>query len=308
MLFMTIFRLSSERTTWINVIRPTSQDVEALRRFYPFFHPLHLEDLSSPIERPKVDRDELYLFVVLHFPIWDPVARLTRPSEVDFFVGRDYIITVHDGVLKPLQTLFETCQESADERHKLLGSSASHGFYLIVDKLVDYCFPIMRKVDANLRAIEEGIFNAEGSRIIRDIALARRDIIALRRIIRQQVPILESLERINSPFMQEELDEYFGDIVDHIRRLRDIIDENFEVISGLSDTADTLINHRLNAIIRVLTVISVIMLPLTLVSSIYGMNVSLPLSEHPMAFVFINGIMIVIAIGMLVIFRLRRWL
>jgi magnesium transporter len=262
----------------------------------------------SPIERPKVDRDDSYLFVVLHFPIWDANARLTRSSEVDFFIGRGYIITVHDGVLKPLQTLFEGCHERSDERQKLLGSSAGHGFYIIVDKLVDYCFPIMRKVDSNLRAIEEGIFTTEGSRIIRDIALARRDIIALRRIIRQQVPILESLERVNSPILQEDLDEYFGDIVDHVHRLRDIIDEDFEIISGLSDTADTLINHRLNGVIRVLTVISVIMLPLTLVSSIYGMNINLPLAEHPMAFVFVNGIMIVIAIGMLVFFRLRRWL
>ncbi len=305
---MTIFRLNTDRTTWINVIRPTPQDVEALRHLYPYFHPLHLEDLLSPIERPKVDRDDDYLFVVLHFPIWDPIARLTRSSEVDFFIGRNYIITVHDGVLKPLTMLFEGCHERNEDRQKLLGSSASHGFYMIVDKLVDYCFPIMRKIDSNLRAIEEGIFTAEGSRIIRDIAIVRRDIIALRRIIRQQVPILEALERVNSPIMQDDLDEYFGDIVDHIHRLRDIIDEDFEIISGLADTADTLINHRLNAVIRVLTVISVIMLPLTLVSSIYGMNIDLPLAEHPMAFVFVNGMMILIAIGMLVIFRLRRWL
>jgi magnesium transporter len=305
---MTIFRLNTERTTWINVIRPTPQDVEALRQSYPYFHPLHLEDVLSPIERPKIDKDNDYLFVVLHFPIWDPTARLTRSSEVDFFIGRGYIVTVHDGVLKPLQTLFEGCHERNDDRQKMLGSSAAHSFYQIVDKLVDYCFPIMRKVDSNLRAIEEGIFNTEGSRIIRDIALARRDIIALRRIIRQLVPILETLERVNSPLLQDDLDEYFGDIVDHVHRLRDIIDEDFEIISGLSDTADTLINHRLNAVIRVLTVISVIMLPLTLVSSIYGMNIDLPLAEHPMAFVFVNGMMIVIAIGMLVIFRLRRWL
>jgi magnesium transporter len=305
---MSIFRLNNATTTWVNVIRPTPNDIEALRHMHPYFHPLHLEDVLSPIERPKIDSDDQYLFVVLHFPIWDATARLTRSSEVDFFVGRGFVVTVHDGVLKPLLALFETCHERQDECARLLGRSSSHSFYVMVDKLVDYCFPIMRKVDANLRAIEEGIFTAEGASIIRDIALVRRDVIALRRIVRQQVPILESLEKVNRPIIQEDLDEYFGDIVDHIHRLRDIIDEDFEIISGLADTADTLINHRLNTVIRVLTVISVIMLPLTLVSSIYGMNIDLPLAEHPLAFVFVNGIMILIVIVMLVFFRLRRWL
>jgi magnesium transporter len=306
---MSIFRLTSNRTTWVNIVRPTVQDVEALRRLYPYFHPLNLEDVLSRIERPKTDDGNDYLFVVMHFPVWDEGLRLTRSAEVDFFVGRGYLVTVHDGSLKPLQQLYELCQNSEEERHKLLGGSASHAFYVVVDKLVDYCFPILRKIDSNLRAIEEGIFSAEGSSIIRDIALLRRDVIALRRIIRQQVPILENLERVERPIIQEDLDEYFGDIVDHIHRLRDIIDEDFEIINGLSDTADTLISHRLNSVIRILTIFSVIMLPLTLISSIYGMNLQmLPFADHPNAFLLVNGLMVTIAIAMLIYFRLRKWL
>jgi magnesium transporter len=274
-----------------------------------YIHPLNLEDLLSPMERPKIDDDDNYIFLVMQFPVWDAAKRLSRPREVDMIVGRGYVVTVHDGTLKPLVQLWRQCQENPEALHNLLGRSASHAFYDILDKLVDYFFPILRKVDANIRAIEESIFTAEARTIIRDIALVRRDIIALRRIIRQQVPIMENLERKERPILQEELDEYFGDILDHLYKARDIIDEDYEIIAGLSETADTLINNRVNEVIRILTVISVIMLPLTLISSIYGMNISsLPFAQHEHSFLIVNGIMLLIAVGMLVYFRIRNWL
>lgn len=306
---MAIYQLSSPRATWINIVNPTPADMDSLRRAYPYIHPLNLEDVVSPMERPKIDDDDNYIFIVMHFPFWDEVKRLSRPREVDFFVGRGYVITVHDGTLKPLTQLFRQCEESPEALHQLLGKGASHAFYDILDKLVDYFFPMLRKVDANLRAIEETIFTADARTLIRDIALLRRDIIALRRIIRQQVPIVENLERKERPIIQEELDEYFGDILDHLYKARDIIDEDYEIIAGLAETADTLINNRVNEVIRILTVISVIMLPMTLISSIYGMNISqLPFSDHPNSFWIVNGILLVIAIGMLAFFRFRNWL
>lgn len=307
---MATHHVTGDRITWVNITDTTIHDVAWLRRNYPFFHPLHLEDMVSHIERPKLDDEGDYLFVVMHFPLWDPITRLSRASEVDFFVGRNIIVTVHDGVLKPLNTLFSTLSANTDERRNVLGKSAGHAFYVMVDKLVDYIFPILYKVESNIRTLEERIFDEEsGAEIIRDIALVRRDAIALRHIVRQQIPILEALERTNTPIIHEELDEYFGDLLDHIQRARDIIDEDAEIITGISDTADTLISHRLNNIIRILTVFSVIMLPLTFISSVFGMNVDFPFDEnHPDSFLIISGIMLVITVVMLVYFRSRRWL
>jgi len=307
---MTTQRITGERITWVNITDPTIHDVAWLRRNYPFFHPLNLEDMISHIERPKVDDEGDYLFVVMHFPLWDAVTRLSRASEVDFFVGRNFIVTVHDGVLKPLNQLFKASDTHPEERQSLLGKSAGHAFYVMVDNLVDYIFPILYKVDSNIRTLEEGIFDEEsGAGIIRDIALVRRDTIALRRIIRQQIPILESVERTKTPVIHEELDEYFGDLLDHIQRARDIIDEDAEIISGISETADRLISHRLNNVIRILTVFSVIMLPLTFISSVLGMNVKFPFDEqHPDSFVVISGVMLLISLVMLFYFRRRKWL
>jgi magnesium transporter len=305
---MTMFELRCNRFTWTNIVSPTQDDIYKLGRSHPDIHPLHLEDLLSHIERPKIDEEETYLFVVTHFPVWDSVNHISRASEVEFIVARNYLFTVHDGTLKPLLRLFSRCELYEEERQQLVGKGANDAFYMILDRLVDYVFPMMRKVDNNIHTIENTIFKEDARQVIRDIAIVRRDIIALRRIIRHQVPVLEALERTEHHIIREDLEQYFGDTLDHIYAARDIIDENYEVIGGLSETADTLVSHRINEVMRVLTIISVILLPLTLISGIYGMNIELPLNQHPRAFIFVSGLMVVIAILMLAYFKRRKWL
>jgi len=280
-----------------------------IRRQYPYIHPLNLEDMLSTLERPKIDEDDNYLFFMMQFPVWDAKELLSRPADVDFLLGRDYVVTVHDGVLKPLSRLFQACSDSEEERQKLLGRGANDAFYIIVDKLVDYIFPMLRKVDGNLRYIEDRIFSEDSRKIIRDIALVRRDIIALRRLIRHLVPIVDHLENTSHPIIREELEEYFGDILDHLRAARDIIDEDWEVISGLADTANMQISHQTNEVIRVLTVFSVIVLPFLVLPGIFGMNVKFPFDhEHPAALFVLIGLMLAFTLLMLKYFRRRKWL
>ncbi len=294
--------------TWLDLVLPSAEDVENLRDRFPYFHPLNLEDLRSPIERPKLDQDDNYLFLVMHFPLWDSRHEISRASEVNFFVGHNYVVTAHNGTLKPLVTIFERCQNIEQEREKLLGKGANHAFYSLIDQLVDYIFPILAKVDKRLHAIEDQLFESDAKHTIQQIALLRRDIISLRRIIRHQIPIVQQLESVDHPILQEHMEEYFGDIVDHLFKLRDIIDENYEIINSFAETADTLASYRINEVMRILTVISVIMLPLTLISSIYGMNIDLPFADTPHAFIITAVIMIFIAILMLIYFRKRHWL
>ncbi len=300
--------LSHGRVTWTDIIQATEEDIHLLRAAHPNFHPLDLEDLLSRIERPKIDEYEDYLFAVMHFPLWDPVRRISRASEVDMFIGYGYLVTVHDGVLKPLLNMFHQCQEHEALREKQMGKGSSRLFYAVIDSLVDYIFPILYKVDANIRAIEEDLFTQDLRRVIEDITVVRRDVIALRHIIRPQIDIVANLEQVDRPFIQEELDVYFGDILDHLQKASDLLNDNSDVIGVLADTVDTLASHRINEVMRILTVISVIMLPLTLISGIYGMNVSLPLNEHPLAFFMIIAGMVVITLLMLAIFRRRGWI
>ena len=267
---MTTRIISHGNLTWLDLAHPSEADVGSLRERFPYFHPLNLEDIRSPIERPKLDQDDVYLFMVMHFPLWDSRHELSRAAEVDFFVGHDFLVTVHNGTLKPLVDLVERCQSDGAERERLLGRGANHAFHTLT--------------------------------------LLRRDIISLRRIIRQQIPIVQQLESVDHAILHDHMVEYFGDIADHLFKLRDIADENYEIINSFAESADTLASYRINEVMRILTVISVIMLPLTLISSIYGMNIELPFAEDPHAFIITAGIMIMIVILMLVYFRRRNWL
>ncbi len=296
------------RITWMDITRPTRDDVEMLQDAFPHFHPLDLEDLLSRLERPKIDEYDDYLFTVMHFPVWDAVSRISRPSEVDAFVGASYLVTIHDGTLPPLSRLFERCSQDEDAIAQFMMHGASRLFYTVIDQLVDYVFPILYKVDANIRHVEDEIFQRDTRQLIQNIAIIRRDNIALRRIVRPQIEIVESLENTDRPYIREDLDVYFGDIRDHLNKAVDIISDHKEVIEGLADTADTLATYRTNEIVQILTVISVIMLPLTLISGIYGMNVNLPFQDHPASFPIVMVMMFLVAASMLVYFRRRHWL
>ncbi len=305
---MVIQTIQHGRVTWVDIVGVTAEDIAFLRTNYPHFHLLDLEDLQSRIERPKIDEYDDYLFVVMQFPQWDSVQRITRPAEVDMFVGSGYLITASDGALKPLKQLFEQCQIDAAARELYMGRGASRIFYTVIDRLVDYILPILYKVDANIRHLEDEIFTEDSRQVMQDLAILRRDIIALRRIIRPQIAIVDNFQKVDRPYIREDLDVYFGDIYDHVVKAWEIVEDHYDVINGISDMAATLVSYRLNEVMQILTVISVIMLPLTLISGIYGMNIDLPLMHTPGAFLMVIGLMFAIALAMLSYFRHRGWL
>ncbi|MBN1427550.1 MAG: magnesium transporter CorA family protein [Anaerolineae bacterium] len=300
--------LTHNNITWVNITSPSSDDMARLHEAYPHFHPLNLEDCLNPNERPKIDDYDDHLFTVVQFPLWDKVNRISRPSEVHLFVGTGYVVTVHSNDLKPLIGLFDRCQHDPEARYTHIGTSSGHLLYSMLDCLVDYLSPIMSKIDAKIQAIEENLFDENIRQTIQDISFVRRDVIALRRIIRPQLAIVSSLEDEDRPYIKEELDVYFGDIRDHLEKSCDIVDEDAEVITSLADTNDALASYRTNEVIRILTIISVVILPLTLIAGLYGMNVRLPLDAHPYAFWIMVGMMGLVTLAMLLIFRRRRWL
>jgi magnesium transporter len=304
---MAVAVLSHGHVTWVNIEKPTAQDMEYLRQHYPF-HPLDLEDCLSRIERPKIDEYDDYLFIIMQFPVFDRSRRVSLPGEIDLFIGSGYLVTVHDGNLWPITRLFDECQADDERRSKHMGRGASRLLHDVIDGLVDYIFPILYKVDANIREIEEDIFTEQVPDVVREISWVRRDVIALQRIIKPQIPIVANLERRDRPFIREGMDVYFGDVLDHLNKAWDMLEDHRDVIAVLSDTANTLTSYRINEVIKILTIISVIMLPLTLVSSIYGMNIRLPLENQPLAFVLILVLMALTVGGMLLYFRVRRWI
>jgi len=268
--------ITERKLTWLYVEKPTTIEVELLgQRFH--FHPLDLDDVISRIQRPKIDVYEDYLFLVLHFPIFDKENRITRSSEVDIFIGENYVVTVDcSGDLKPLTRFFQDCEDDKRSRERYLWRSSGFLLYHILDKLVGSCFPILDKVTRNIDDIEDIILTRPIPRTVREISLIRRDLISFRRVIHPQIAVIETLEKGEYPFLKEEEEIYFGDIADHIRKIWGGLEDCKEVIDGLADTSNWLTSHRIQEIMRILTIIMGLLAPPTLIASIYGMNIALP--------------------------------
>jgi len=225
------------KLTWLYLERPSPAAIDYLGKHFNF-HPLNLDDILSRTQRPKIDEYEDHVFMVLHFPVFDKKTRLTRPSEVDIFIGENYIITIHCSAnLKPLSKFFKECQADKESRQKYMGRSSGFFLYHILDRLVDYCFPILNKITDNIDDIEEVLFDKASPETVHQISLIRRDLVSFRRVVHPQIAVIETLEREEYPVLKEEQEIYFGDVADHIRRIWDGLEDCKEVVDGLAETS-----------------------------------------------------------------------
>ena len=301
--------LGAAGLTWIHLDSPTLEAAQALAERFGW-HPLDVEDVMSRRQRPKVDAydDERYLFAILHFPAYDRAIQRLNAVELDIFVGPDYVVTLPASPLSPLSRLFARCEEDEHFREQLFSKGSGRLLYEVLDDLFDYCFPILDKIGYKLETLEDDVFEGRSAEVVRDLSNAKQEIISYRKIVKPERSTLRVLERHVERFLPEELEEYFDDIVDAAERIWDMLDNYKEVIEALEDTNESVINHRQNDILRVLTVFSVILLPLTLITGFFGMNVDFPGFGSSEAFWAIFGFMAAALIGMLAFFRLKRWL
>jgi magnesium transporter len=295
---------------WVNIERPTPLEWSWLQEHFDF-HALDLEDVLSRNQRPKIDEYPDYLFIVLHLPAYDPSVGRLNVGELDIFVGPDFVVTIPNRPLQPVEYLFERCRQEEELREKLFNRGSGYLLYRIVDDSFDYCFPMLRKIGNKLDAIEDDIFvEGRSHEVVRDLSEVKQEIINFRKVIRPQRPVLRDLENVKQRFLAPDMDLeiYFDDIVDAHERIWDMLENYKEMVEALEDTNESVLNHRVNEILRVLTAISVIVLPLTLIASIWGMNVGVPGQGDSEDFYVVIGVMVLILVGMLGYFRKRDWL
>jgi magnesium transporter len=305
-----VAELHANGLTWVHLNAPTQPEAEALATRFGW-HPLDLEDVLSKRQRPKIDDYPEYLFVVLHFPFYDKAVQRLNAAELDIFLGPDFLITLPNVELLPVSRLFQRCEADEGLREQLFAKGSGYLLYHVLDDLFDYCFPILDKIGHKLDSIEDEMFEgfSEGSEaIVRDISNVKQEIISYRKIIKPERPTLRLLERHVERFLPEELELYFDDIVDAAERIWDLLDNYKEVVEALEQTNESVISHKQNDVLRVLTIFSVILLPLTLISGIFGMNVHFPGFGGAEAFWGIVAAMIVSITGMVLFFRWKRWL
>lgn len=271
--------IQSENFEWIDVQNPDRKDIEKLAEKYNF-NTLNIEDCMTRFELPKLDSYNEHFFVILHFPPLSQKIGISKNSQLSIFVGRNFLVTIHQGDLKPLVELVDICKTDSDQqrRKRLLEKSSGHLLHEIIDVLVDDLLHTSRKIIANLDELEDRVFD-EAKPVARSIALLRREINRLRRIVNPLKKFVLEIAKNVKKFSErkdEELTLYFDDVIDHIDKVIETLEESRETMEIYKDTDFVLSTEKTNKVLGLLTIIFTLAIPSTVIGTFYGMNISLP--------------------------------
>jgi magnesium transporter len=296
---------SSGTTLWVDLAAPTDDEARILADVF-HFHPLSIEDARSSIQYPKAEPYPGYLYVVLHgIDISKSRQRAFATRDVDFFIGPNFLVTVHDGESTSIAHLRQLC----DRHDRLLAEGPVGLFHRIVDTMVDHYRPVMDALEERIDRMEEEAFAGQGE-LARRMVKLRHELAQMRRVLMPQRDVLGRLARREFAAISDEMAYRIRDVYDHVVRLADEAILFQDRVTGILEVNLSSISNRLNQVMKVLTVMSTIFLPLTVLSGMWGMNVPLPHFPGGDAaqFWWVAGIMVAIAVAMLAIFRRNRWM
>mgnify|MGYP003798782323 FL=1 len=293
--------------SWLHIFNPSDENFDYLIENYNF-HPLDIEDCRSKVQRPKIDIYDDYYFLILHFPCFDKANRFLDTKEVKIFWGKDYIITIGNShwIVKKF---FNTVKENMEAfKHELSAETSDALLYEIMERLMKETLSLVGRIGSEVDQINYGLFNDKTQKIIEKISVTRKNVIMLDTSFRPQLRLFHKFESGEIKGFAEDMEEYWGNILDYYQKLWDMIEDYKEMIEGLSKTYDSLQTNKINEIIKILTLISTVMLPMTFIASVYGMNIGLPFQAHPAAFLIVSGIMLAVLMLFLWFFIRKKWL
>ncbi len=266
----------NEGLIWINIQNPTREKMNMIGEKFSF-HELNIDDCLSKFQLPKIDRYDDHVFVILHLPTGGRDMKVPKISQLSIFIGANYLVTVHQGDLKPLVEMFQLCHNinNLEQRQLLMGKSSGYLLHTILDVLVDDLLHILMKLIGNLNDIEDAVFD-EKTEIAKDISLLRREINVIRRVVIPLKRTIGSLTIYIQKFSDEDLNLYFDDVKDHLDKVVDALEEAKETIEIYKDTDFMLSTEKTNKILAVLTIVFTLSIPATIISTFYGMNINLP--------------------------------
>ncbi|NOK57604.1 MAG: Mg2+ and Co2+ transporter CorA [Chloroflexi bacterium AL-W] len=293
--------------SWLDIAQPTSSDVSYLRERFKF-DSLLVEDILSTIQRPKLDirSQEEYIFVVVHMPGIDRDNRVVR-SEVDIFVGRDFVVTLHDSTLKPLRRLFAAAATDESARAQLLGHGPGYLLYRIIDALVKQCFPLLYRSEEEIDQLDVRLFEQNTHLMARDLTDIQRDIIMLDYVISPNQPIIEAIQQLQDKFLRLDMPRYFGDCVDSIGRLKAMVDQQKTVVAVINETHRNVLIQHTHKLLRRFMFTTIAIIPFIVLASLAGLNVVLPFETQPLLFPGILVVVLALTLGILSYAYNHRW-
>lgn len=294
---------------WVNIINAGKNEIDYLRRNFNF-NLIHLKVAAASVsfQRPMLFKGDDYLCLVLHFPTFKGESIVA--SEVDFFIGHGYLVTVHNNNLKALTHFFSLGKKSPDSLLTYSLESSIILLYEVLGHLMDECFQLLDENSLKINEIESLIFEHQQNKAVEKIMTFRRNIINIRKIMQNHKNILQTLTSSESSLIDKaSIKKYYSVLVDHSKLIWEMLDNQKEMIEVLNSTNESILNDRMTDIMKTLTIFSVIVFPLTLLAAIFGMNAKyMPFVNHPLGFWMILGVMVLCSIGMLAFFKGKRWI
>lgn len=308
--------ISHGKIRWTDVKNPSRKEISELAQQYPF-HPLHLEDCISKGQYPKIEQsiEDKYLFFLFRFPSYNVSDANLTFSQICFFLGDNYLVTIHDNGSDAISCLFNECFENPEQRKVYIGNSSAHLLYTIIEQLTENLSPLLQKILTEVDEVEDIVFDDKVSGVYK-VGQLRRKIISLRRTIGPLRILLKDMESRVNKMTKSNLSVYFVDITHRVDKAWETLEEAREAVDIYKDADFIISTEKTNRILAVLTIIFTLSIPATLVGTFYGMNIPLPggLEAGPWAFfgkyttfIVILGIAATPAIIMLAYFRKRGW-
>ena len=292
-------------TIWADLSAPTPEDGRLLSDVF-HFHPLAVEDALSAIHHPKIEAYGSYLYLILHGIDFQEEEHWFATRDVDFFLGPNYLVTVHDGNSRSIAGVQQVC----DKHDRVLAEGPAALMHRIIDSMVDNYRPEIEALEEHMNGLEDLAILGDKPDLVRDILALKRDLASLRRVVIPQRDAVGRLARREFPAISDELTYRFRDVYDHLVRLADEATLLQDRVTGILEAHLSTISNRLNMVVKVLTVMSTIFLPLTVLTGMWGMNVPLPRfpGGDTVQFWWVAGSMVAIASFMLAMFRHNNWL
>ncbi|MBR0122630.1 MAG: magnesium transporter CorA family protein [Bacteroidales bacterium] len=297
---------------WHHIFNASDEDIQFLKDEF-YFHPLDLEDCQSPSnQRPKIDVYDNYYFLIFHYPHFDKIDKFIRIRELRLFWGPDYIITIgklHPQVRKMFEEAKKTLSSTSDvEDEEFMFGSSDQLLYHILEITIEETYKLVRRIGSNIDYINGSLFDYKAEKTIESISVTRKNVILLNTTFRPQLRVFNKFESGEIEGFADNMEEYWGNILDYMQKIWDMTEDDAELIESLSKTFDSMQANRTNEIMKILTFFSSTMMPLTFITGLYGMNLILPGASYQHAFVIILAIMILVVIAMLLYFKKKKWL
>lgn len=304
-----IKEIKNREITWINIINPNKEAVRFLKTRYQVA-PNVLKDFVPAIKRSRVEDYGSYLFAVIHFPFFNPETRTTTSTELDIILFRDTLITSHCNFLPELKKVFEKCEKDLAVKDYYMQRDAVCLLYLILDKLIDARMPMLDHIDDHIDRIEAKMFTGDERKLLQEIAYVKHDIIGFRKSIKPQRSVLESLSHFTPQISPNDYRREITEVIGSNIKVWNTLENHKEMIEALEQTNESIFSHRLNDTMKILTAFSVMVLPLTLIASIFGMNttVGMPFMQEEYGFEMILAIMVCVSLFSFLFFKFKKWL